>query len=163
MTKGLLNYTTSISVEKTIAEIQSKLAKAGAQMIVAEYEEGLPVSLSFAFQTFDVTRAYRLPADPVPVKKVLDDQYWSGKIPKKFATYEQAQRVAWRIVKDWIEAQIALIQTEMVTLDQVMLPYMIGVGNKTVYQLYRERKLLPALEAGPALDEDEIEDAEVVG
>lgn len=97
---------------------------------------------------------------------MLDNQWRSGKIERRYTTYEQAQRVAWRIVKDWVEAQVALIQTEMVTLDQVMLPYMIGVGDKTIYELYKARKLLPALEAAREAEPDEvgdIEEAEIVG
>ena len=63
------------------------------------------------------------------------------KIEAKLKTLEQAQRVAWRIVKDWLEAQLAIIETEMVTLDQVMLPYMQGDNGQTVYELYRDQQL----------------------
>lgn len=36
---ALKNYTTSISVEKTISEIQAMLAKAGASKIMSEYDD----------------------------------------------------------------------------------------------------------------------------
>lgn len=51
-------------------------------------------------------------------------------------TTEQAARVGWRIIKDWIEAQLALVQTQMVTLDQVFLPYARTNTGETVYQRY---------------------------
>ncbi len=38
---------------------------------------------------------------------------------------EQAGRVAWRIIKDWVDAQMAIVETEMVTIEQVFLPYML--------------------------------------
>lgn len=44
----------------------------------------------------------------------------------------QAVRTAWRIVKDWVEAQMALQETQMVTTAQVFLPYMIMPNGKTV-------------------------------
>ena len=62
-------------------------------------------------------------------------------MPPRYSTPEHAERVAWRIVKDWLEAQLAIIRTEMVTLDQVMLPYMVGDEGHTVYELYRDRQL----------------------
>ena len=52
--------------------------------------------------------------------------------------------MGWRIVRDWLEAQMAVIQTEMVSLDQIMLPYMRGAEGKTFYELYVEdQKALP--------------------
>jgi hypothetical protein len=63
----------------------------------------------------------------------------------RYSTPEHAERVAWRIVKDWLEAQLAIIKTEMVTLDQVMLPYMRGDNGATIYEIYRDQQL--AIEA----------------
>ncbi|WP_189339127.1 hypothetical protein [Williamsia muralis] len=37
----------------------------------------------------------------------------------KYQTPEHALRVAWRITKDWVEAQLAIIETQMVTPAQV--------------------------------------------
>ena len=49
----LLNYTTTIAPEKTVSEIQSKLAKAGAFQVLHEYERGSGelVGLSFRITT----------------------------------------------------------------------------------------------------------------
>src|SRR5438552_18436509 len=44
----------------------------------------------------------------------------------------QAVRVEWRIVKDWVEAQLALIETRMVTAQQVFLPYAIMRDGRTL-------------------------------
>lgn len=45
---ALKNYTTSISVEKTLSEIQGKLAYVGAKRIMTEYDDtGNVVALSF--------------------------------------------------------------------------------------------------------------------
>lgn len=46
---------------------------------------------------------------------------------------EQARRVAWRILKDWIEAQIALLESGMVEMEEIFLPYMLaGADDRTV-------------------------------
>ena len=46
----------------------------------------------------------------------------------------QAIRTSWRIVKDWVEAQLAIIETRMVKTEQVFLPYAIMRDNKTLYE-----------------------------
>src|SRR4029077_4711279 len=46
----------------------------------------------------------------------------------------QAVRTAWRIVKDWVEAQMALVQTQMVTTAEVFLPYAVMRDGRTLAQ-----------------------------
>lgn len=58
-----------------------------------------------------------------------------------WSTPEQAARVAWRIAKDWLEAQAALIDAEMALLDEVMLPYMLGDRGQTVYDIFRTQAM----------------------
>ena len=75
---ALLNYTTSISAEKTVSEIQSALAKAGARAVLHEYDGfGHIAALSFRIQTQFGEIAFRLPANiaglalPAPKDKVI--------------------------------------------------------------------------------------------
>ena len=46
---------------------------------------------------------------------------------------QQAIRTSWRILKDWVETQMALLETGMVTMDEIFLPYMLS-GGQTFYQ-----------------------------
>ncbi len=98
---GLLNYTTSISSDKTVAEIQAKLAKAGARQVLHEYDaSGNVNAISFRIVTKFGEMAFRLPANISSVEAVLKRQFRRGKM----VTREQASRVGWRILKDWIES-----------------------------------------------------------
>jgi hypothetical protein len=145
----LLNYTTTVAAHKTAAEIQHKLVAAGARQILATYaDDGRITGLSFMVQGPLGRRSYSLPVNADAVLKVMS-AYRSG-VPNRYQTAEQAERVAWRILKDWIEAQLALAETQMVTLDQVMLPYMHtdDADGPTVYELYRAQAQ-PELGAGP--------------
>ena len=54
---------------------------------------------------------------------------------------EQAERVAWRIVKDWLTAQLAILETEMVDVGQVFLPYFVGRNGQTLYEAYSTGQL----------------------
>lgn len=134
---ALLNYTTSISAEKTVSEIQSKLAKSGAHQILHEYDGfGNVNALSFRIQTKFGEMAFRLPANISAVEAVLKRQFRRG----RFVTREQATKVGWRILKDWVEAQLALIETGMVSIEQVFLPYAQNELGQTIYEALVEKR-----------------------
>lgn len=137
----ILNYTTSIAAEKTASEIQAKLVKANASAVLAEYDNCVLSHLSFKVHTKHGEMAFRLPAN---IDGVLKAMQRDSKVPKAKRTREQAARVAWRIVKDWVEAQLAIIEADMATLPQVFLPYM-QTSQGTVYECF-ERNGFPALE-----------------
>lgn len=125
---AILNYTTSITAEKTAGEIQKKLAIAGANAVLSEYDnDGVLCAMSFRFNGL----SFRLPININGVYKAIEDD---RKIPGRLKTYEQASRVAWRIIKNWIEAQIAIIQAGQAEVEQVFLPYAQNGTGQTVYE-----------------------------
>lgn len=133
---ALLNYTTSVSAERTASEIIRILANAGASQILTDYRGGKPTGVAFSLETPMGMRQYRLPVDPAPVEQVLRKQ----RVAPRYQGAQQAEKVAWRIMKDWIEAQLALIETRMVSVDEIFLPFMM-LGDRTVYDLYVEQQL----------------------
>lgn len=135
MNKGLFTYTTTIEPQSTIAEIQEMLVKHGARSIMTNYSDnGKIESLSFAIEVKGKSRGIRLPCDPIPVLKVLQQQVRERKISPKFAEEHQALRVAWRIVHYWIKAQMAILETQMVKMEQIFLPYMVTRDGKTLFE-----------------------------
>lgn len=137
---GILNYTTSIAAEKTASEIQTKLVKASAKAVLSEYENCVLSHLSFKVDTVHGEMAFRLPANIDGVLKAL---VRDPKVERRLKTREQAARVAWRIVKDWVEAQLAIIEADMATLPQVFLPY-AQTKDGTVYECFQKHGL-PAI------------------
>jgi hypothetical protein len=109
--------------------------------------------LSFALKVNDQLIGFRLPCDWKPVYQVLQEQfpikplrnypgYGEEKIraekdyqdKKESEMRLQSVRTAWRIVKDWTEAQCALIETRMVKTEQVFLPYMVVKSGQTLFE-----------------------------
>lgn len=129
------NYTTKVSAAQSVAEIVGALAAHGAVKIQQDYDSGKPVSIAFAIETPAGMRGFCLPSSTDKVAAVLSRQ-------KVKVDREQADRVAWRILRDWVMAQMAILETEMVSIDQVMLPYMVDDRGRTVYELYQSRQLL---------------------
>lgn len=139
----LLNYTTTVPADRTIALVHRLLVRAGARQIGTEYDaDHEPMAVAFTIETPSGPRAFTLPIDVAAVQKALTGQ----KVNMRYRTADHARRVAWRIIKDWLEAQLAIIESQMVSFDEVMLPYMRVDGDLTLRDQYR---LSQRLELGP--------------
>jgi hypothetical protein len=128
---AILNYTTSINCEKSIAEIQKCLVKHGAQKIVTDYENGSPSAVTFCINLNGNIMAFSLPANYEGVLKAMKSD---KKVPRSKCNIEQAQKVAWRIVKDWVQAQMAIVEAQLADLAEVFLPYAITKNGTTLYK-----------------------------
>lgn len=129
--KTLFMETTQIPASQTVSEVQSLLGEHGASAILTEYEQGEVVSVSFKFN--DVT--FSLPCRWEAILKTLEAK--RTRTPSKVNLEQQAKRVAWRQILRWIQAQIALVETEMVDMQEVFLPY-LQIGEQTLYNKYQE-------------------------
>lgn len=138
---GLLNYTTEIPVDRTLVEIEQALAKAGAQAILKDYDgAGNITTLSFKVLTERGDMGFRLPMNVQAVQQVLNNQVREKKIPRKFHNdLDQAKRVGWRIIRQWLLAQLAIIELRMVKIEQVFLPYAVMRDGKTLYETFEEK------------------------
>lgn len=134
----LANYSTGVEAAKTVGEIMGILVAHGAREILMNYgKDGVLLSLSFIIETPYGNMPIRLPVDAAAVLKVMERD---PKIPRHQCHHAQAVRVAWRILKDWVRAQMALLETDMVRMEQIFLPYMITPDGRTLYEGMVEKK-----------------------
>jgi hypothetical protein len=142
---GILNYTTTIAVEKSMGEVIGALTRRGVTRISSMFDDdGKPSGIAFTMKTEYGIREFEL---PVKTEGVLKAMTADKSIARSKCTPEQAARVAWRIAKDWLAAQSALIDAELATLDEVLFPYMIANDGRTAYALMRD-SALKELESG---------------
>ena len=136
----ILNYTTKIPADQTIGELMGILRKHGARQIMVTYDEenNLPEAISFHLPEPVRPAAFRLPAQAVGVQRTLIKE----NVPAKLRSREHATNVAWRILKDWIEAQLALVEANMATLPQLLLAQGIMDDGKTLYEKIKSDRLL---------------------
>lgn len=132
---AIKNYTTKVPAAKTVGEIQALLAKHGAQRVSIDYgENGRVLGVTFSLATNVGMSVFRLPSKIEAMKRLLAKQ-------KVKCTDEHAEAVAWRNIKDWIDAQIALIETGLVEANEVMLPYMLDRDGCTMFESVTQRML----------------------
>lgn len=147
---AIKNYTTDVPVHKTVSEIHMMLAEHGAKRILFDYgTDSRVTAISFTIDTPSGEQAVKLPANADRVREVLRQQRNNPKSRNRAQiddSQEQAERVAWRIIKDWLAAQLAILETEMVTVQQVFLPYFMDRQGRTLYEIYCNGQLL--LEGG---------------
>lgn len=135
---AILNYTTKIDPFKTIAEIQACLVKHGAKNISIDFEGQLPSALTFMAEIGSEFVSFRLPSNHGGVLRAMEKD---RDIPPRYKTEDQARRVAWRISKDWVEAQMAIVQAELATLPEVFLPYVVMPSGQTLFGAVNDRGL----------------------
>lgn len=146
----LKNYTSTVPAAKSIAYIESRLAQHKANMIVKLYSpEGKVDAIAFTVKIGEVDMPFRLPAQLAACESTLKAHIGRRARPetiKKLA--EQAERTAWKIVADWVDAQMAMIELAQVELLEVFLPYVYDHSKRqTYFQSIKERgfkALLPA-------------------
>lgn len=136
----LKNYTSSVAVSITIGRIEATLIKCGVKGITKEYD-GLGGVLAIIFHLpgdkNDI--AVRLPADENRAQDAMWKDYCDSH-PKDWLRKktrgdfkDQSARTAWKLVQDWVEVQMSLIQMQQAEYRQVFMPY-IWDGKQTLFE-----------------------------
>lgn len=140
----ILNYTTTIDAYKTVSEIEHILVKHRAKSVLKNYtDDGRIESLSFIVEIPTGQMPIKLPVNTDAALAVLVREKKSNPRKQIKTTREQAERVAWRILKDWVEAQMALIEIELVKMEQVFLPYaVLDESGQTIFEKLEKQQFL---------------------
>lgn len=139
---GIFCFTTEVAAAKSIGEICGLLARGRAAAIMQEFDgAGNVTAIGFRARTAFGEMMFRLPADVLAVQQVLKDQWKARKIERRYAIDSMhARRVAWRILRHWVESQLALIEIGLVKIEQVFLPYAQNAQGQTLYEVMVEQR-----------------------
>ncbi len=147
----ILNYTTKIDDHKTVGEIQALLSRKGANSVMVVYQDGSPQAVSFEFPVNRYPILFKLPCKFEGVRKAMlaevKNPATRRRREKDRDFDEQVRRIAWRIVKDWVEAQLALVEAGQAEMSEVFLPYLVAPTGQTLYEAFKDDspKLLAAI------------------
>lgn len=130
----------------TLDRIQKCLAQNGARKIMMEYETDRTVKeIMFMLPVNGQEIYFKLPARVDSVLRIISSEKRRGKVTTE--DREQAYRTAWANIRDWLEAQMALIKTEQTQLTEIFLPYMVIQGSGlTLFEKYQNS--MPLLSSG---------------
>lgn len=134
----LSSETTDISVLKTCAEIEKELLKHGVRQMWKRYNENGEVEgIAFVLRENGNDIAIKLPFNWEAIQQLARDGLTKYNKTKQ---EDQARRVAARQIFRWVQAQLAFRQTNMVTIMQVFLPYVVVDAEKetTLFEQVQE-------------------------
>lgn len=139
------NYTTGIKVEKTIMEIELILVKFDAKGIYKEYEGSRISALMFFMIKDNQKIPFKIPVSIEKARTVVVKAVKEKKLPQRYLNEslrtEQGERIVWRIIKDWIDSQLSLMEINFADATEIFLPYVYdAVENKTLYQKFMDNK-----------------------
>ena len=149
---AIKNYASDKPIDSIFAELQQTLGTHGAKQISYDYgDDGKIQGLQFVIKVNDRFIPSKLPARVDKAQAVLKKQWEEGIISHKRGKentygYDQAYRVAWRNILDWVQAQMALLEIGMAKMEEVFLPYMLDRQGKTFYERMEKQEFL--LESG---------------
>lgn len=151
MKSQIKNYTSNVPVERTVAEIEARLASIGANSVTKNYGPDARIAaLLFNIEVGNRCYVIRLPAN----SKACFEAMWKEHCKHaarihptaKERIAEQADRTAWRLVQNWVDVQVSLIVMRQAEWLQVFMSYVYdGDKQETIYDFAKANdfKMLP--------------------
>lgn len=121
--------------QNTFEKIQKILALNGANKVMFDYKnDGTLEAITFGLQVDGKQMGFRLPAMVENVIEIMYGGLDRYDQPKKITDNqrEQAYITAWANIRDWIDAQLALVATKQAKIQHVFLPYAIMKDGRTL-------------------------------
>jgi hypothetical protein len=141
MPPNLKNYTSEVPAITSMGKIERCLVEAGATDISKKYVDGVCSAMTFRIAVNNMPVFFMLPARVDACFKTL----WGSMTGRgqnqadKKKWMAQAERTAWKIISDWIEIQLSMIQLEQAELLQIFLPYAYDpMTDTTLYDRVKE-------------------------
>lgn len=136
---------TEINASRTAGEITQELVRSGARQIAMDFGEGGRITgMHWVMRVNGSDVCFSMPARTKPIYDVLKKKAaWSADADK---IQEKAERVAWRQLLRWIQAQNAMIETGMVQPAEVFMAYVVAPDQSTMFEHWSKQ-----IAAGPSM------------
>ena len=130
---AIKNYTSEVTVNKSVQHIEDRRVKIGAFNILKEYSESELSGICFIIKTNNKEIPFKLPSK---VKNV--ENYLASKVKKRRSgtlnkIKSQAARTAWKLLSDWVDIQVSLIELDQAEPLEVFLPYAYDYQKKQTF------------------------------
>ena len=125
--KAVFMGSTEKSVAQSLSEINRLLVSAGAVSIRQEYADKKVTAVIFTLNVYAGTVEYRLPCR---AEALIKRHGLSG---------DKAERIAWRQVFRWLQAQLAFAESGMSKATEVLMPYAIDRSGATLFEVWENQ------------------------
>lgn len=146
--KSMFMGSTDVPAARSISQITDALREAGALTVQTTYTGKQTTGLAFSLQGGSGVYNFVMPVRSAAIFERLNSSRRGEHMRKKCSEGDRndAERIAWRQLFRWVEAQLAHIDLEQGEAEQVFMPYMVTTSGETVYALFKasEQKRLTA-------------------
>jgi hypothetical protein len=142
----LKNYTSEASEESIFEAIRKTLAAHKAKRIVFDYDDaGRATSIEFTVMLGKTPYTFKLPARLENAEPLVAEARRSaGKAASPGERLrDQTYRTVWATLRDWIDAQMALIDIGASRMEEVFMPYLLVEPGVTMFERFAEQRALP--------------------
>jgi hypothetical protein len=132
--KQIKNYTSEVPASRSVNHIEDRLVKHGAKNILKIYNEDKKLSgVAFIVSINGKEMPFRLPARIERVEKHLRESILRPRKGTLEKVKDQAERTAWKLLSDWVDIQMSLIELDQVELLEVFLPYIYDYEKERTF------------------------------
>jgi hypothetical protein len=118
------NYTSDVSADKSVLHIEKKLAMSKANKIMKIFDWfGNIEGIAFIISINGNDVLFRLPARIDRVEKVLMKKYKRPAKNTARIVKDQASKTAWKLLAEWVDIQLSLVELDQADLVEVFMPY----------------------------------------
>ena len=129
------NYTSQVPASRSVNHIEERLVKHGAKNILKLYESGKLIGVAFIVAVNGSDMSFRLPARVDRVEKQLRGLVHRPRSGTMDRIADQAERTAWRLLADWVDVQMSLIELDQAELVEIFMPYIYDYSkNQTLFE-----------------------------
>ena len=133
------NYTSNVPPERSVNHIEKVLVAHGARNIMKTYTPDARLGgLSFVISLNGADRPFKVPARIDRVEARLRARVKKPRKGTLNRVSEQAERTAWKILADWVDIQMSLIDLDQAEFLEVFLPYVHTGREQTFFEKIKE-------------------------
>jgi hypothetical protein len=133
------NYTSQVPSSRSVNRIEELLVMHGAKNILKIYDDARRLTgIAFIMQMpgSGNEMPFKLPAKVDKVEQKLRSVIKKPRKGTLNKVGEQAERTAWRLLSEWVEVQLSLVELDQAEFIEIFMPY---IYNHSTQQTYFEK------------------------
>jgi hypothetical protein len=128
------NYTSDVAAVKSVNHIERRLVDNKAKSIMKNYgPDGTLTGIAFIIPTSGQELPFKLPARVDRVEKALLKQVIRPRKETFARIKQQAERTAWKILADWVDIQLAMVELDQTEIAEVFMAYLYNHKKETTF------------------------------
>lgn len=139
MAINIKNYTSQIAMEASVSRIERLLVRSGGNNILKGYDKDRELeSLQFSMLINGNTVLFKIQAHRDVISKLMLAEYTRPTAKSHEIIAEQSGRTAWKIISDWVEIQLTMVQLEQMEMAEAFMTKTLNSKGQTFFEVIKK-------------------------